>query len=101
MQVVSTAANSIMSFGYGIVLMYCIGDYDAVSTSPLPIVEIYFQATKSKASAMVLVILLHTFMIFIGTVNILASVTRLVWSFARDKGLPFHTLFTSVSVREI
>jgi amino acid transporter len=34
----------------------------------------------------------------ISNFNVIASVSRLVWAFARDKGLPFHEYFTYVSI---
>ena len=34
----------------------------------------------------------------VGNSNIVASVARLVWRFASDKGLPFHQHFTYVSL---
>jgi hypothetical protein len=33
----------------------------------------------------------------LGNFNIVASVARLVWRFASDKGLPFHEHFTYAS----
>ena len=37
------------------------------------------------------------FQLMVGNFNIVASVTRLVWRFAADKGLPFHRHFTYAS----
>jgi hypothetical protein len=36
--------------------------------------------------------------LMVGNFNIVASVTRLVWRFASDKGLPFHQHFAYVSI---
>jgi len=36
--------------------------------------------------------------LMVGNFNIVASVARLVWRFASDKGLPFHQHFTYVSL---
>ena len=38
--------------------------------------------------------------LMIGNFNIVASVARLVWRFASDKGLPFHQHFVYVSLIE-
>jgi hypothetical protein len=36
--------------------------------------------------------------LMVGNFNIVASVARLVWQFASDKGLPFHKHFTYVRI---
>ena len=76
--------------------MFFIGDVDKVSLSAMPLLEVYLQATKSKAAATVMV-LMHAFIIMIAEFNVIASATRLVWAFSRDKGLPCHTFFSQVS----
>jgi hypothetical protein len=42
--ITSTAMNSVMQFAFAICLLYCLGDYDTVSSAPLPLVEIYYGA---------------------------------------------------------
>jgi hypothetical protein len=56
----------------------------------------YF-STGSKAAATAMTIMI-AFVLMIGNFNILASVARLTWRFASDKGLPFHRHFTYVSL---
>jgi hypothetical protein len=51
--VTSVTLNAIMQFAFAICVLYCIGDYDAVAASGLPLIEIYYGATKSKAAATV------------------------------------------------
>jgi amino acid transporter len=93
--VTSVILNAIMQFAFCITLLFCIGDYEKVSTSPLPLVEVYYAATKSKTAA-ILLVLMHGSIFSVSLLNIFASVSRLVWAFARDKGLPFSNLFTYV-----
>ena len=38
--------------------------------------------------------------LMVGNFNIVASVARLVWRFASDKGLPFHQHFTYVGLTQ-
>ncbi len=60
-----------------------------------PIIQILYNSTGSTAATTVLM----TFLIFIGVVAVfssLASVSRLTWAFARDKGLPFSNFFGQV-----
>lgn len=94
--ITSVSLNAIMQLGFVICVLYCIGDYDKVAASGLPLIEIYYSATKSKAAATVLV-LMHGSIFVVSLLNIFASVSRLVWAFARDKGLPFHEFFTYAS----
>ena len=96
--ITAVTLNSIMQFAFMICLMFTIGDLDKVENSPtgLPIIEVYYQATKSKQGTNVLVVMI-ALILFISLFNIFASVSRLTWAFARDKGLPFSSLFSYVS----
>jgi choline transport protein len=98
--VLTVVINSIFAYAFIICLLYSIGDLDAVQSSKTgyPIIEVYYLATNSKAGTnvlMVMIIIVST----IGCFSIFASVTRLVWAFARDKGLPFADFFAYVSSR--
>ena len=86
-----------MQWAFMVCLMFCIGDVEQVTTTPtlLPIIEIYYQATKSKHATNLLVFMI-AFILFISLFNIFASVSRLTWAFARDKGLPFSDTFSYV-----
>lgn len=94
--VASTVMNAIMMFAYTLTMLYCIGDYEAVVQSGLPIMEIYYQATKSKTIATVMMVL-QAVVGCVSLFNIVASVSRLTWAFARDKGLPYANFFSTVS----
>ena len=94
----SVGLNAIMSISFVIVLLFCIGDLDKTLSAPMPILELYYQATKSKAGATVL-LLMAAFGIVVAMFNLTASVTRLTWAFARDHGLPFQSFFSQASRR--
>lgn len=94
----SVGLNAIMSVSFVIVLLFCIGDLDKTLSAPMPILELYYQATKSKAGATVL-LLMAAFGIVVAMFNLTASVTRLTWAFARDHGLPFQRFFSQASRR--
>ncbi|KAF2847928.1 amino acid transporter [Plenodomus tracheiphilus IPT5] len=93
--VLATFLNAIMMIAFCICLMFTIGDEEAVANSILPITEVFFSATGSKAASTALTVLMG-FQLMIGNFNIVASVARLVWRFASDKGLPFHQHFTYI-----
>ncbi|KAH6677107.1 amino acid/polyamine transporter I [Halenospora varia] len=95
--IIAVTSNSVMQFAYMVAVMFCIGDVEKVTTTPtlLPIIEVYYQATKSKHATNLLVVMI-AFILFISLFNIFASVSRLTWAFSRDKGLPFHKTFAYV-----
>ena len=90
--IVSAVISSIMLFAFIICLLFTIGNVDKVtaslSTTSVPLVDVFREATKSKHAtnflvSMPAIVLLYT--IF----NVFASISRLIGTFARDKGLPF------------
>ncbi len=95
--IAAVTMNSVMQFAYMVVVMFCIGDVDQVANTPtlLPIIEVYYQATKSKPATNFLVTMM-ALILFLSLFNIFASVSRLAWAFARDKGLPFSRTFSYV-----
>jgi choline transport protein len=86
-----------MQFAFVIVLLYFIGDADKVLSTPtgVPVIEIYYGATKSVAATNIFMVML-ALILFFALFNVFASVSRLTWAFARDRGLPFHSFFSHV-----
>lgn len=68
---------------------------DEILAAPLPILWVIYGITGSKVAANVLISLV-AIIIFLALFNIFASVSRLVWVFARDNGLPFSNFFAYV-----
>jgi amino acid transporter len=97
--ITAVTLNSVMQFAFMVCLMFTIGDIDQVANSPtaLPIIEVYYQATKSKHGTNILVVMM-AIVLFISLFNIFASVSRLTWAFARDNGLPFSNWFSYVRI---
>lgn len=95
--ITAVTLNSIMQWAYMVAVLFCIGDIDKVTNTPtmLPIIEVYYEATKSVHATNLLVIMM-AFILFISLFNIFASVSRLTWAFARDNGLPFSNVFSYV-----
>lgn len=81
--------NGSIGFATLIATLFCIGDLDAVTGTDFtyPFIAIYVQATQSKggSAAMVALILLVGLGLDIG---IMAAASRMLWSFARDRGVP-------------
>lgn len=90
--------NGTLTFVFIICLLFSLSNFEAASTSPTgyPIIEVFYQATKSKALTNVMMIML-VILESVALLNCVASVSRLTWAFARDHGLPFSDFYASVS----
>ena len=42
--ITSVVLNAIMQFAFGVCILFCLGDYDTVTASSLPLLEIYYGA---------------------------------------------------------
>ncbi len=89
----TTLLNGAFGFGIVIAVLFVTVDIEAVLQSPtgvlgFPYMQIFYQSTGSKAgaNAMIAILLLMT---VCGTIASLATSSRLIWAFARDRGLPF------------
>ena len=89
--------NGATALAFMITVLFCLGDLETALTTPTgyPIIQVVYGATGSKATTTAFV----CFIIFNGLIAMfssLASVSRLTWAFARDKGLPFSNVFGAV-----
>jgi choline transport protein len=91
----SVVLNAIMQFAFLTTVLFTIGDPAVVAADPLPIIQVYYQATGSKAATNLFVIVI-CIIIFVSFFNVFASVSRLIWAFSRDNGLPFSSTFAKV-----
>jgi choline transport protein len=86
-----------MLFIFATVLLFYIGSLtEEVVAAPLPLIYVLYGATGSRTATNVLVSLTAV-ITFFALFNIFASVSRLVWVFARDNGLPFSSFFAYVN----
>lgn len=84
-----------MQFTYMLTVLFTIGDVDVVSADMLPIIQVYYQATGSRRATNFFISMLAIIFI-VAFFNVFASVSRLLWAFSRDNGLPFSTVFGRV-----
>lgn len=84
-----------MLFIFVVVLLFFIGPLEAIADAPLPLVYVLYGATGSRAATNVLVILV-ALVCFCAMFNVFASVSRLIWAFAKDDGLPFSGFLSHV-----
>ncbi|PYI16615.1 amino acid transporter [Aspergillus violaceofuscus CBS 115571] len=79
-----------------IIAMTCvIQDVDAVQNSSLPSLELFYQATGSKAAAAFLQIYL-TILYYSCVPSQWITSSRMTWAFSRDNGLPFSKYWSVV-----
>ncbi|KAI1378114.1 putative GABA transporter [Hypoxylon crocopeplum] len=84
--------NGSLSFAMAIALMFCITDIDAAvaaaETMFYPFLEVFQSGVNSTTGAVVMasVVLI---LAAASSVGVYAAASRMLWSFARDNGLPF------------
>jgi choline transport protein len=78
-----------------ITMLFCIGDLDDAIDSDAPYL-ILFTNTGSTPVALLLSVVLFI-LIFAGNISALATVSRELWAFSRDKGFPFSKRISHVS----
>lgn len=78
-------------------MLFCLVDAETVLATPtgMPIVELILQATKSRAAATILSLMLAVCFIN-GTNASITSVSRLLYAMARDRGIVFHNYFAHI-----
>ncbi|OJJ75768.1 hypothetical protein ASPBRDRAFT_117010 [Aspergillus brasiliensis CBS 101740] len=79
-----------------IIAMTCvIQDIDSVQNSFLPSLELFYQATNSKAAAAALQVYL-TILYYTCVPSQWITSSRMTWAFSRDNGLPFSTHWSQI-----
>ena len=89
--VLSMVINGALAFGILLATLFSLGDVEKIISSPpveFPFMAVFTQAagSNSKGSGLVAIIV---FMFVWATITSYASSSRMTWSFARDRGLPF------------
>lgn len=100
--------NGSLAFAMAIALMFCLSDVDAAmeaaTTMFYPFLEIFYSSVGSITGACIMACVVFV-MAVASSVGVYASASRMMWSFSRDRGLPFdrhlvkvklHWLYTSI-----
>lgn len=101
--ILSVLINGALGFGMLVAMVFCLGNIEKISSTPptqYPFMAVFAQAagSSSGASGMIAVII---FMFICATTTTLASSSRMTWSFARDRGLPFSNYLSRVSLHGV
>ncbi|KAJ5618749.1 hypothetical protein N7510_002733 [Penicillium lagena] len=88
------------AFPFGASLLYSITDLKAVFNTPtgLPLIEIYYQGTRSKSAASVL-LAMFAFCFFANMIANMTTSSRTLWAVSRDDTLPYSSFWMQVSDR--
>ena len=94
----TVAINGVFGFAMLLVLLFCIGDIEAALETPTgyPYLQIFLSATNSMPGTLCMFAIINI-MGFATCVGMLATCSRLIWSFARDHGLPGWRIWSKVS----
>lgn len=107
--------NGATGFAMVLAILFCLGDVDSVlvrscvtylngversqdlqmSPTGFPFIQIFYNGVKSKAGATVMVSIVVA-LAWCAVIGFLATASRMIWSFARDRGLPFHRFISKV-----
>lgn len=88
----SFALNGLLGFIMVITLCFSLGDVASVTETnfSFPFIQIFYDTTRSVAATDATVSLVVV-TLFFSVVGEIATSSRQLWSFARDKGLPFSS----------
>lgn len=97
--VLALVINGVAAWVFLIALLYTMGSLDDALNTPYgyPITQIFFElagGSPAGTNALMSFQIMTGFLSLFGT---MASVSRLIWAFARDKGLPYSDFWAYVS----
>ncbi|CCT69399.1 related to HNM1-Choline permease [Fusarium fujikuroi IMI 58289] len=90
------------AFTFAVSMAYCISDLEGLLTATMPIFELWRAATRSDAAGVTFLVSLTVIVIFV-LIAIQQTTSRLIWAFAKDRGLylSHHLSQLSPKLREI
>ena len=92
--------NGALGFVMLVTYLFCIGNVEDIlqTKTGYPFIQVFFNATNSHggASAMTSILIILT---ICGCISNVATASRQLFAFARDKGMPFSAFLSHVSVQ--
>ena len=87
--VFSIVLNGLLGLGIALALLFCIGDIEAAlhTKTGFPFIEIFYQAVQNLTGAALMTSIIITLSLC-ATVGIVASASRQLWAFSRDRAVP-------------
>lgn len=92
--------NGALGFVMLVTVCMFMGDVEALLATPTgqPFIQVFYDATGSRAGATVMTVIMIV-IVACGVINNIATSSRQLWAFARDKGVPFSGWFEVVHPR--
>ena len=84
---VSVLLNCVLGFAMLLAELFCLGDPAAVLNQEFPFMTVFLRATNSVPGAAIMVSII-ILLSLCSTIGLLASASRMLWSFSRDRGVP-------------
>lgn len=99
--IMSVYLGAVTGFVFLVSAFFCIGDLEATASTStgVPLIEIFYNSTGSVAGANVLASLI-TVIVLVCANSLMAEGSRALYAFARDRGLPFSSLFSKVDPKK-
>jgi choline transport protein len=95
--VLSVYIGAITGFIFLVTVCFCIGNIEAVAgtSTGVPLIQIFFDSTNSNLAACMLASLI-ALIDFGSGIALLAGGSRVLYAFARDRGLPFSGIISKI-----
>lgn len=95
----SIILNGVLGLTALIATLICADDLDGALNSPIgqPFIAIFLQTTQSVAGALIMSVVILLMQMF-AAIGIMAATSRMLWAFARDRGVPGWRTLIKVSV---
>lgn len=99
--ILAVLMGAVTGFFFILTLCFCMGDIDSTanSTTGVPVIQIFYDSTQSKAGTCILASMM-TVIIVVASVSLVAEGSRSVYAFARDQGLPFSRVWSKVEPKQ-
>ena len=97
--ILSTVINGLLALGMLLAVLFCAGDVDsAIATAPngYPFIAIFAAGVGSNAGATAMASIVLVLELC-SAAAALAAASRMMWSFARDRGLPGSIILSKAS----
>ena len=96
--VLAVFINGVFAWFFLIALLYNMGDInDALNTSyGYPITQVFFEIARGSPAGTNGLMCFQIMTGFLSLFGTMASVSRLIWAFARDRGLPYSDFWAYV-----
>ena len=83
----SISINGLLGLGMLLAILFCLGNVEEILKFPYPFMAIFNQAVDSVKGTLAMSSIIVILTLFT-TIAVVASASRMTWSFARDRGLP-------------